>query len=85
MEERAAESEAEIWADNMPVVEAFLAAASQWRTAGGGFGPLVWLGLDYAGAVAGIAAAGIVLTPELWSGVRMMEGAARDALNAKRP
>lgn len=76
--------EVEVWPENAAVVDAFLTIASQWRTAGGGMGPIVYLGLDYTAAIAGITAAGIGLTPETWSGVRVMEGAAREALNEKR-
>ncbi|MBI1201495.1 MAG: hypothetical protein GC182_03185 [Rhodopseudomonas sp.] len=62
-----------------------MAAETQWRVASiaGGMMPgrLIYLGLDYAGARAGIEAAGIELTPDIWSGVRVMEAAAREALN----
>ena len=74
-----------VWQDNVATVEAFLAASTQWRTESiaGGMGPgrLIFIGLDYAGARAGIEAAGIALTPELWDGVQVMEAAARAALN----
>ncbi len=64
---------------------AFLAAASQWRAVsiGGGLAParLYWIGLDYAGARAGIELSGITITPELWAGVQIMEDEARNALN----
>lgn len=43
-----------------------------------------YTGLDYAGARAGIEAAGITITPEIWGGVRVMEGAAVAALNGVR-
>jgi hypothetical protein len=78
----------EVWAENVEIVEAFLAASTQWRTApiGGGLAPIgmVWIGLDYAGARVGIEQAGFTITPELWDGVRVMEVAARDALNGRR-
>ncbi len=74
-----------LWPENEAIVEAFLSCDTQWRVAavGRGLAPgrLFFAGLDYAGARAGIEAAGIVLTPELWRGVRIMEGEARDALN----
>jgi hypothetical protein len=83
--QRPAEGDEGVWPENVGVVEAFLSISSQWRTAsiGGGLSPsrLVYLGLDYAGARAGIEAAGIAITPELWAGVRVMEDAACDALN----
>lgn len=77
-----------VWPQNATIVEAFLAASSQWRTApiGGGPGPvgIMFIGLDYAGARAGIEASGIPVTPELWAGLRVMEAEARDALNGVR-
>jgi hypothetical protein len=76
----AAGEDAEVWEENAAIVEAFLAASTQWRVAGT-FGGLVFLGLDYAGARAGIEAAGIEITPELWAGLRVMEQAACAALN----
>lgn len=71
-----------IWPDNVAAVEAFLACETQWRAVPGSK-RLVFIGLDYAGATAGIAAAGITVTPPLWSAVRVMEMAAREALNEK--
>lgn len=84
-----AAGEVEVWPEHADIVDAFLAASSQWRTSpiGGGMAAPVnvfWLGLDYAGARIGIELAGIAITPELWAGVRVMEGAARDALNGVR-
>ena len=77
-----------MWRQNVPIVRAFLAAASQWRAmpVGGGMVALTFFytGLDYAGARAGIEAAGITITPEIWNGVRIMEGAALAALNGVR-
>lgn len=74
-----------VWAENAAIVAAFLAVSSQWRTAaiGGGLAPgrLCYLGLDYAAALAGLAAAGVTVTPELWAGVRLMEAEAARALN----
>ncbi|ETR79294.1 hypothetical protein X566_01540 [Afipia sp. P52-10] len=75
----------EVWQCNWPVLEAFLAVSSQWRvvSVGGGMSPAlpVYIGLDYAAALAGLGAAGIDITPDLWSGVRTMEAAACAALN----
>lgn len=42
---------------------------------------VVYLGLDYTGARAGIEASGIAITPALWADVCIMEAAARAALN----
>ncbi|WP_316171037.1 DUF1799 domain-containing protein [Bradyrhizobium sp. SZCCHNRI1058] len=83
-----------IWAEHVPVVTAFLAVASQWRVvtrssggmlapAGGMIAPTVpvVIGLDYAGVRAGLDAEGIVVTPELWRSLRVMEAAACAAFN----
>jgi hypothetical protein len=76
-----------LWPENVAVVDAFLAVATQWRTApiGGGMAPvgIVYVGLDYAAVRAGLDAAGIIITPELWAGLRVMEDAARTALNER--
>lgn len=65
----------------MAAIEAFLAVSTQWRFAGGGMGRLLALGLDYAGARAGLALAGIPVTRELWSDVMLIELGARTAMN----
>lgn len=75
-----------IWPDNAAIVAAFLAVATQWRLApvGGGLAPgrLIAVGLDYAGVRAGLAAAGIALSPAQWRGLQVMEDEALRALNA---
>lgn len=77
-----------VWAENWPTVEAFLAVSSQWRVVaiGGGMAPAmpVYIGLDYAAARVGLDAAGIAVTPELWTGLRVMEAAACSALNEEK-
>jgi hypothetical protein len=83
-----------IWPENRAIVEAFLAVSLQWRVsahggggmvspAGGAIMPIVplFIGLDYAAVRAGLDAEGIVVTPELWRGLRTMEAAAAAALN----
>lgn len=45
---------------------------------------VVAIGLDYAGAQAGLALAGITMTPELWSDVTQIELGARTAMNEDR-
>jgi len=83
--EQADDARFEVWADNWDTVLAFLAVATQWRIAanGGGLEPVrhYWIGLDYAGVAAGLAGHGIAGTPDLWAGLRVMEAAARNALN----
>lgn len=75
------EEYAGVWPENWPIVKAFFAVATQWRVAGG-MG-LVVLGLDYAGVRAGLDAAGIAVTPDLWAGLRIMEAEACAALNER--
>lgn len=68
-----------IWAVNLPIVTAFLAVSTQWRTAlvptERGFA-LRHIGLDYAGAKAGLAALGLAVSAEEWAGIQVMELAA---------
>lgn len=74
-----------VWPENWAAVEAFLFVSTQWRVVprGGGMVPMqtYWIGLDYAAAAAGFAGAGIAATPDIWRGLRVMEAAARNALN----
>ena len=72
----------EVWAENWDALEAFLFVSTQWRAIGSGMsGAVIYQGFDYAGVAAGLAAAGIDASRALWSGLRIMEAAARDALN----
>lgn len=75
----------EVWAENADVLHAFLFVSTQWRTVsiGGGIeaSRVYWGGLDYAAVAAGLAGGGIATPPSLWEGLRVMEAAARDALN----
>lgn len=76
-----------VWPDNRPAVAAFLAASSQWRTAVAmedGRLRTLWIGLDYAGAAVAWAACGIA-PAAAFGGLRIMEAAARDALNGRTP
>lgn len=76
-----------IWPEHAAIVEAFLVCVSQWRvvpvvtTAGSA---LVYTGLDYAGCRAGLDAAGIAVTPDLWAGLAVMETEAAATLNGRR-
>lgn len=67
-----------IWPENAPTIRAWLSVASQWRVSGA-----VYLGLDYAGVRAALDALAITVGPDLWSGLQVMEFAARDVLNAQ--
>jgi hypothetical protein len=71
---------------NGPVVAAFLAGASQWRTASIATrrgAVTVFIGLDYAGVRVALEALAIAITPALWAGLVTMEQAARAALNGE--
>ncbi|WP_064742217.1 DUF1799 domain-containing protein [Inquilinus limosus] len=76
-----------VFPENWPAVCAWSAVCTQWRTGAvpGGLGPgrILYLGLDYAGARAGLALASIDNTPELWAGLQIMEGAAIEELNRR--
>lgn len=75
-----------VWAANVPAVNAFLAVASQWRTAlepvEGGFRTF-WVGLDYAGAKVALDNLEIAMTPRIWADLAVLEDAARAALNGE--
>ncbi len=75
----------EVWDANAEVLHAFLFVCTQWRTVsvGGGMAAdrIYWSGLDYAAVAAGLAGGGISSPPSLWEGLRIMEAAARNALN----
>lgn len=73
-----------VWPENMRIVDAFLSVTSQLRPLSLAGGGLHWLGLDYAGARAGLRQAGFRLLPHQWSYVRVMERAAVAALNGVR-
>ncbi|MGL5166633.1 MAG: DUF1799 domain-containing protein [Afipia sp.] len=81
-----------LWLEHVPIVEAFLNVASQWRVASlssgassiaGGFSSsrLIFVGLDYSAVRVALDAEGIAITRELWAGLRTMEFAAIAALN----
>jgi Phage related hypothetical protein (DUF1799) len=83
-----------VWPENAPIVQAFFEICTQWRTVsvgGGGFAGMGgaslmhtfphFVGLDYGAVRAGLNAAGIEVTPDLWRGLRIMEAAALIALN----
>lgn len=72
-----------VWAQNVPALTAFLVASTQWRVVAGA-ADLFVLGLDYAGARAGIEGAGIEITPQLWGDLQVIEAAALAELNRQR-
>ncbi|MDT7533729.1 DUF1799 domain-containing protein [Sphingobium sp. SA2] len=73
-----------VWPQNMSIVIAFLAVSTQWHLLSLGTGGVYWQGLDYARVAAGLDKAGIALSPEQWSGLRLMERTAASALNGYR-
>lgn len=73
-----------VWPENMPIVDAWLVVCSQWRAVAMSSGQVLWLGLDYAAARAGLECAAIALSPAQWSSLRLMERVAAAALNGSR-
>lgn len=53
---------------------------------GGGIGgaSVVWLGLDYTAAAAGLSLAGLTPDPETWAQLRQIEAGALEILNQRR-
>ena len=76
------QGEVEVWPENWSTVCAFAAVFSQWRAVPRARGGAHFIGLDYSGVRAGLDAEGFPVTPELWTGIRVMEAEARDALNS---
>ena len=54
--------------------------ATQWRYAAGPMGGAIPLGLDYAGARAGLELAEVATTPALWADLRVIESGALEAM-----
>lgn len=73
-----------LWEAHLPAWQAWCAISGQWRTvvltseAGA---KVIWLGIDYAAARAGLDLAGIAVTPDCWSEVRVIEEGAIEELN----
>lgn len=78
---RAQPTHVECWAENAPIVDAFLTVATQWRAVPLHDGRVHYLGLDHGACAASFGLAGIVMTAATWAGLRVMEIAARAALN----
>lgn len=72
-----------LWAHHLVAAEAFLASATQWRAVVGK-GGMRMIGLDYAGVRAGCASEGIVMTPEDWRALRLIEAGAIEAMAEDR-
>jgi hypothetical protein len=75
-----------VWPEHQEIVEAFFASSTQWRVVAQSTmesSRLVYLSLDYAAAKVAIDASGIAITADLMRGLRIMERAARQALNER--
>lgn len=71
-----------MWRVNWPIVGAFLAVATQWRTPVPlPDGRVLYQGLDYTAVRAGLEQLAIALTPAQFRGLQTMERAAAAALN----
>lgn len=70
-----------LWESHVDAFGAFLSVSRQWRTVGGGWGGVSWLGLDYAAVRSGLDLAGIEVTPELWGQLREIEAGALAVMN----
>lgn len=51
---------------------------------GMGGGAVIWLGLDYTAAQAGLALAGLTPDPNTWAQIRQIEAGALEILNQRR-
>ena len=68
-----------LWPGQEVPVRAFLAVSTQWRVAGMG----AVIGLDYAGARAGLEAEGITVSPDDWRDLRAIEAGALEGFGSK--
>ena len=68
-----------VWPDNADAVKVFLLLDTQWRVQIDATGRSLPLGLDYAGARAGLDMLAITVTPDLWQSVMIIESAAKAA------
>jgi hypothetical protein len=73
-----------LWESNVPAVTAFLCIDSQFRMTGLASGGVLVSGLDYSGARAGLALAGIAVTPDLWADIQVIEAGAVGEMNRGR-
>ena len=76
----------QLWVEHLPAWQAWCAISGQWRTAELSTSEearVVWLGLDYTAARAGLDLAGITMTPDVWDDVRAIETAAIEEMNRR--
>lgn len=78
------DTEFTIWPENETALNAFLASASQWRTAPAGLAGFIVVGLDYGAVKVALDAHGIGLDAETFSGLQVMEAEAVSCLNEAR-
>jgi hypothetical protein len=73
----------EVYACNQGVLTAFLSVSTQWRVVAGMAG-MIRLGLDYGGVLAALKLLGVPKgdRPRIFEGLRAMEQAALEVLNA---
>lgn len=76
------ENEDGVWECHADALHAFLRIDGQWRVLTVG-DRLLWLGLDYGAARAGLELADVSLTPQQWAEVQVIERGALEALNRK--
>ncbi len=76
-------TEIAVWPANMPVLEAFLTVSSQWRTVPLQDGRIHYIALDHGACRASLDLSGIVVSADVWAGVRVMEAAAKRVLNGQ--
>lgn len=80
----AGDAEDGLWPEHLPAWQAWCAISGQWRTqviSGLSAPRVIWLGLDYTAARAGLELAGIEMHPDLWAEVRTIETGAIEELN----
>ncbi len=70
----------EVWPENWPALELFLALQTQWRHAGMAGLPT---GLDYAAIEPALRLMGMAPSPQLFADLRVMEDAALVALHER--
>ena len=73
-----------LWPEHVEAFAAFLAVAGQWRCIALPNGALLWTGLDYTAAQAGLTLAGLAPSAQTWTAVRQIEAGAIEELNRVR-
>lgn len=71
--------EFEVWPENAPLLELFVAVQTQWRQ-----GPIGPSGLDYSGVETALRLMGVKIDAEMFGFIRLMERAALDCFAKAR-